>query len=64
MPRRRTRSPAQLILHFDSGADHPPAAPPSRDLLQALADLLMAAMKTTAHGIGGREVGDEPEDHA
>ena len=49
MPRSRPPSPSQLRLSFEADRDQPPKAPPSAALLEALAELLLAAMG----GVGG-----------
>ena len=47
MPRHRPPSPFQLSLIFEPDRNQPPKAPPSAALLEALAELLLAAMSTT-----------------
>ena len=56
--------PAQLSLRLDDPSNRPPAAPSTPELLEALADLLLAAMawKDRANATGG--IGDEPEDRS
>ena len=54
----RRPPPSQLILLFKDARNRPPAAPPTPDVLETLADLLLAAMA----GLGDGEAGDEPED--
>ena len=44
VPRSRPPSPSQLRLSFEADRDQPPKAPPSAALLEALAELLLAAM--------------------
>ena len=56
MPRRP--SPTQLPLLFDDPGSRPPAAPPTPDVLETLADLLLTAMA----GLRAGEADDEPED--
>lgn len=51
-------SSTQLSLRFQDPRNRPPPAPPTPDLLETLADLLLAAMD----GLRDREVGNEPED--
>jgi hypothetical protein len=48
-----------------ASSDHPAAAEAvsTPDLLQALADLLVAAVGRPARDMPTRETGDEPEDH-
>ena len=58
MPQHPSPPPAQLRLSFESDVNRPPKALPTKDLLQALADLLLEAMG----GTSSREAGDEPED--
>ena len=48
----------QLSFLFDDPRNRPPKAPPTPDLLQTLADLLLEAMTALRDG----EAGDEPED--
>jgi hypothetical protein len=62
MPRRPTASPAQLSLSLDRDRNRPPVAPPTPDLLQVLAELLLDAVTATTGGAPSREVGDEPQD--
>jgi hypothetical protein len=50
--------PTQLILRLEDPRNRPPAAPPTPDLMETLADLLLAAMA----GLRDGEAGDEPED--
>ena len=45
-------------------ATKPPPVEGSKALLQALADLLLAALAEDRTDAGKREGGDEPEDHA
>jgi hypothetical protein len=64
MPQRPSPQAAQLHLSFESEVNRPPKAPPTKDLLQVLADLLLEAMDETASSARSREAGDEPEDRA
>jgi hypothetical protein len=54
----RRPPPSQLILRFEDARNRPPPAPPTPDVLETLADLLLAAMA----GLDDGEAGDEPED--
>lgn len=54
----RRPPPTQLPLLFDDPRNRPPAAAPTRDVLETLADLLLTAMA----GLRPGEDGDEPED--
>jgi hypothetical protein len=47
-----------LSLGFEDARNRPPPAPPTPDVLETLADLLLAAMV----GLDDGEAGDEPED--
>lgn len=62
MPHRP--SPSQLSLRLDDPSSRPPAATSTPELLEALADLLLAAMaqKNETDATGG--IGDEPEDRS
>ena len=62
MPQHPSPPPAQLRLSFESDVNRPPKALPTKDLLQALADLLLEAMGGVTGGTSSREAGDEPED--
>ena len=62
MPRSRPPSPSQLRLSLEADRDRPPKAPPSAALLEALAELLLAAMGGVAVTTGGGEAGDERQD--
>ncbi len=55
---QRRPSSTQLCLRFEDPWNRPPPAPPTPDLLETLADLLLAAMG----GLDDGEVGDESED--
>jgi hypothetical protein len=61
MPQHPSPPPAQLRLSFESDVNRPKALP-TKDLLQALADLLLEAMGGAAGGTSSKEAGDEPED--
>jgi hypothetical protein len=52
------------MLPLEPEATKPPPAEGSKALLQALADLLLAAVAEDRSDAGEREGGDEPEDHA
>jgi hypothetical protein len=62
MPQHPSSLSAQLRLSFESDVNRPPKALPTKDLLQALADLLLEAMGEAAVGSSSREAGDEAED--
>ena len=62
MPRKHPPSPSQLRLSFEAGRDLPPKAPPSAALLEALAELLLAAMDTMTMTTGSGEAGNERQD--
>ena len=63
MPRSRPPSPpSQLRLSLEADRDRPPKAPPSAALLEALAELLLAAMGGVRVTTGGGEAGDERQD--
>jgi len=53
---QRRPPPTQLSLCFEDTRNRPPQAPPTPDLLETLADLLLAAMSGPRKG----EAGDEP----
>jgi hypothetical protein len=63
VPRHRPPSPAQLRLSFEADRDQPPKTPPSAALLEALAELLLAAMGTMTAATGSGEASDERQDH-
>jgi hypothetical protein len=63
MRRRTPPSPTQLVLGLETGRNQPPPVVSTPDLLQALADLLVAAVGRPARDMPTREIGDEPEDH-
>ncbi|HEY4625684.1 MAG TPA: hypothetical protein VIH01_06670 [Blastococcus sp.] len=52
------------MLPLEPEATKPPPVEGSKALLQALADLLLAALAEDRTDPGKREGGDEPEDHA
>ena len=54
----RRPSLMQLSFLFDGPRNRPPPAPPTPDVMEALAELLLAAMAALRDG----EAGDEPED--
>jgi len=62
VPRSRPPSPSQLRLSLEADRDRPPKAPPSAALLEALAELLLAAVGGVGvtTGIGG--AGDDRQD--
>jgi hypothetical protein len=62
VPRKHPPSPSQLRLSFEAGRDLPPKAPPSAALLEALAELLLAAMGTITVTTGRGEASDERQD--
>ena len=62
MPRHRPPSPSQLSLIFEPDRNQPPKVPPSAALLEALAELLLAAMGTTTVTAGSGEADDERQD--
>ena len=62
MPRNHPPSPSQLRLSFEADRDQPPQAPPSAALLEALAELLLAAMGTMTVTTGSGEASDERQD--
>ena len=62
MPRNHRPSPSQLRLGFEADRDQPPQAPPSAALLEALAELLLAAMGTMTVTTGSGEASDERQD--
>ena len=62
MPRSRPPSPSQLRLSLGADRDRPPKAPPSAALLEALAELLLAATGGVGVTTGGGEAGDERQD--
>lgn len=62
MPRQRPPSPSQLRLTFEPDRNQPPKAPPSAALLEALAELLLAAMSPPTVTANGGEADDERQD--
>ena len=64
MRRRTAPSRTQHTLPLEPEATKPPPVEGSKALLQALADLLLAALAEDWTEAGKREGGDEPEDHA
>ena len=63
MPRHRPPSPSQLRLSFEADRDQLPKVPPSAALLEALAELLLAALGRMTMTTGGGEASDERQDH-
>ena len=64
MRRRTALSRTQPMLPLEPEATKPPPVEGSKALLQALADLLLAALAEDRTDAGRREGDDEPEDHA
>ena len=64
MRRRTAPLRTQPMLPLEPEATKPPPVEGSKALLQALADLLLAALGGDAADAERREGGDEPEDHA
>ena len=64
MRRRTAPSRTQPMLPLEPETAKPPPAEGSKALLQALADLLLAALAEGRTDPGKTEGGDEPEDHA
>ena len=62
MPRSRPPSPSQLRLSLGADRDRPPKAPPSAALLEALAELLLAATGGVGVTTSTGGVGDERQD--
>ena len=62
MPRQRPPSPSQLCLSFDADRDQPPKRPPSAALLEALAELLLAAVGGVGVTTGTGEADNERQD--
>jgi hypothetical protein len=62
VPRQRPPSPSQLRLTFEPDRNQPPKAPPSAALLEALAELLLAAMSPPTVNANGGEADDERQD--
>jgi hypothetical protein len=57
--RHRPPSPSQLSLIFEPDRNQPPKALPSAALLEALAELLLAAMGTPTLTTSGGQSDDE-----
>jgi hypothetical protein len=64
MRRRTAPLRTQPMLPLEPEATKPPPVEGSKALLQALADLLLAALAQDRTDPKKREGGDEPEDHA
>ena len=62
MPRSRPPSPSQLRLSLEAERERPPKVLPSAALLEALAELLLAAMGGMRVTTGSGEAGDERQD--
>ena len=62
MPRSRPPSPSQLRLSLEADRDRPPKVPPSAALLEALAELLLAATGGVGVTTASGEAGDERQD--
>jgi hypothetical protein len=62
VPRSRPPSPSQLRLSLEADRDRPPKAPPSAALLEALAELLLAATGGVGVATASGEAGDERQD--
>ena len=62
MPRSRPPSSSQLRLSLEADRDRPPKAPPSAALLEALAELLLAATGGVGVMTASGEAGDERQD--
>ena len=64
MPRRRPRlqkPPQQLALVFVDVAGRPPRAPATPEVMETLAELLLAALSAPNRS-ASEEIGHEPED--
>ena len=60
----RRRSHNQLVLDLDRGGRQHPPPPPSGELLQALADLLLEALGSQGNAIPTEREGcDAPQNH-
>jgi hypothetical protein len=59
VPRHRPPSPSQLSLIFEPDRNQPPKAPPSAALLEALAELLLAATGTLTVTTSSGQADDE-----
>ena len=64
MRRRTAPSRIQPRLQLEPETAKPPPMPGSKALLQAVADLLLAALGDDEADAERRKGGDEPEDHA
>jgi hypothetical protein len=62
VPRSRPPSPSQLRLSPEADRDRPPKVPPSAALLEALAELLLAATGGVGVTTASGEAGDERQD--
>ena len=62
MPRNHPPPPSQLRLSFEADRDQLPKVPPSAALLEALAELLLAAVGTMKATTGSGEASDERQD--
>jgi hypothetical protein len=62
VPRSRPPSPSQLRLSLEADRDRPPKAPPSAALLEALAELRLAATGGVGATAASGEAGDERQD--
>lgn len=59
MPSRSLPPPTQMKLPLEErGTNRPPTAPPTPEVMAALAELLLAALGE----LKGGEAGDEPQD--
>ena len=59
MNQKKRPSRTQLRLQLDRPADAVPLTPNSQDLLEALADLLLAGLELAVPKPSGKESGDE-----
>ena len=64
MPKRRCGDRAQLKLQFDNPMPQPPVGREVKGLVEALADLLMAAAGQRLPGTQTDEGGADEQDHA
>ena len=62
MPRSRPPSPSQLRLSLEADRDRPPKVPRSAALVEALAELLLAATGGVGVATASGEAGDERQD--
>ncbi len=60
----KSPSRRQLVLELECGERHRPAVPKPDALMQALADLLLEALREPEHPASTMGGVDEPEDHA